>query len=72
MINNNYDMKNISIKNCFGVISIIFVICVIFPMILWSQCSKSDISSKRRIFNTQEEEGSLLILSSLHEDNGKV
>ena len=47
-------MKNISIKNCFGVISVIFVIFVIFPMILWSQSVQNRIFPPKDGFLTHQ------------------
>ena len=47
-------MKNISIKNCFGVISVTFVISVIFPMILWSQSVQNRIFPPKDGFLTHQ------------------
>ena len=47
-------IQNISIKNCFGVISIIFVIFVICPMILWSQSVQNRIFPPNQGFLTHQ------------------
>ena len=47
-------IKNISIKTCFGVISIIFVICVICPMLLWSQSVQNRIFPPNQGFLTDQ------------------
>ena len=48
-------IQNISIKNCFGVISVVFVIFVLIPTILWSQSVQNRIFPSSHGFLTQKD-----------------